>query len=381
MYSLLPDSCGEITKIFVHQTYLYTNGNQIGNDIVTDFLIKNRELGGKIELAVLSTYTNELEKKFLMNEYDRWLELVDDGKRIELQVSQSAERSLPYAQDIGIINVHPPLSAIMSKSSRVKDVPNLVNSISTLFSLCGFDIIQNELDYNLEGGYIYATKDLCLFSHDADSEIIKEFDQKGIFVDNIVGDLVSGLMEIINPGMMSHSIPTHVDLMFSVYESDDFLDVFFVDFTESLKLEPSFWGEREEYLVVRLLKSYSTKVKLVIEEISNSTSKEVREHQMPGRIGIEKIYFQGRIANALYLYSGANLLFNSINGETFAYYLHLPSDFDDVGTVNNAIEHELKGANITPIPISREEENLNLFEIQNSAGLRCIIKVLERKEI
>lgn len=378
LISLLPDSCGTIKKVLVHQTYTFKQGTQISNEILYDFLVQLKKLGGEIELSVLTTYRTEEENRFLTNEYDKWKTFVKKSYRAELLVKPKDAGELPYAQDIGVVLQSPEPSFIISKSPRITGIPSLKDKIEEVISQSGLIIIDKKSKYNLEGGYVYSSIEQCLYSNRQDKNILNSFAQDAIYVPNLIGDLLFGIMSIFNPSIAPRSIPTHVDLMFSAFETEEYLDVFFVDFSETLNQDPRFWGDPTETLLNLRLKEYSEKVEEVIGHIRDNACKEIRSHKVPGMIGQERIVYPQGTGVFTFVYSGANLLFDSINGKNYAFYLKMPSEYDETGLINTSIERALSDSNINAVPISRKDEADNLLEIKNSAGLRCIVKVLDR---
>jgi len=127
-------------------------------------------------------------------------------------------------------------------------------------------------------------------------------------------------------------------------------------------------------LLNREFHGWRTELQKMIDEIEKHL-KDVSFHKMPGVIGHEN-FAQWQ---AFFIYSGVNLLFSSDENKDYAFYLKFPNESNKDIQVNERIESTLRSASIVPIAITGNSEFANWAEIRNSAGVRCLIKVLSRK--
>ncbi len=374
MSFVLPDSKGSIQKILYHQICVYHEGKQAKTGLLLDFLKKLNSIGSKPELYVFRTFQNNSEKIFLEEEANDWKPLAKSLDYVNISIGKENERILSYAQDTCLILDSKKPSAIITKSHRY-DRFDSYSTIRDLLRKAGLQIIEPTNNFDLEGGYVYACSDILLFSNPEDKEIVKTFGQKPIFIENFANEWLDKLIFILYGLKNPQVLPVHVDLLFSVFEKEKTCYVFYVDFKEGI-LEYLEKNNLQSNLLDRYFAEWDLKIKKVVDEMRKN-NKNVISYKMPGIIG-QELFNSG---TACFIYSGANLLFHSEDNNDYAFYLKFPSKTNgDTGyRINIGIESTLKKANIAPIAISGEPEYTNILEIMNSAGLRCLIKVVARK--
>lgn len=376
MVSILPDSRGSIDKILFHQTSVYEEGRQIKKGIFETFLRNLNKIGVKPEIYVFATYRNESEQGFLEKETLDWTPLVKSMNYVAVQVDDDIWSKLPYAQDVCLILNSSVPAALMTKSIRFRQMRMLIAKIESLLQSAGLRIAQAQREFNLEGGYVYASSNVSLYSNPADRSILDSFKQEPVFVESVISHLVEQILSVLHPGLLSYYIPEHVDLVFSIFEGKESCEVFYVDFRETLSGSPIFWHGNRLTLLNRRLRQWDEKMQKLIKRIGKHL-RNASFHKVPGVIGYEKSLRAG----TPFVYSGANLLFHEGQKKDYAFYLKFPneSEEDTNFQIDNNIETALKSANVTPIPVAGYEESMNYVEIRNSAGIRCLAKVLARK--
>jgi virulence-associated protein VapD len=367
MSFVLPDSKGSIEKILYHQTYLYHKDKQIKSGLFENFLKSLNEVGTKPEVYVFRTFRTESERNFLEEEANDWKPLIKRLDYVNINVSIETFDILPYAQDIGLILNDNNPSVIITKSNRYRMIPQVLSKVANLLKIAGLQIVTSKKKFNLEGGYVYSSSTIILYSNPKDRRILKNFKQTPIFIENIIYNLLKNMFNIIRPGTILLGNIEHVDLIFSIFEKQDSYEVFYVDFKETAFNNPIFYGNHH-YLEI-IFREWDHELQNIFAKIRR-VLKNVNFHKIPGVCYLE---YQG-------IYSGANLLFHSQNNLDYAFYLKFPSEEEQYYGVqiNHKIETVLRNANITPIAITGYNEVTNMVEIQRSAGLRCLVKVLSR---
>jgi len=381
MVFVLPDSKGSIDKILFHHTAFHRYGKQVQRGLFKSFLENLNKASAIPEIYVIATYRNDSEKAFLEDEAKDWRSAAKSLAYENVQVDAGIWGKLPYAQDTCIVLNSEKPSAMITKSPRYSKMQTFFSKVESLLHNAGLEISRPEQNYNLEGGYIYACSQILLYSNADDREMLEAFEQEPIFVDDFVSRLTEEISSILFPGLASYSLPTHIDLMFSAFEKEDVCHVFYVDFREAILSDPSF-SNRQHVLLERRLHELDEKLEEIKKRIQKH-QKNVVFHKVPGIIGFERapeLDTRLYVANTVFVYSGANLLFHS-GKKDYAFYLKFPDEENPLGhQINDEIESALKDADLAPIAIHGSDEALNIFEIQNSAGLRCLMKVLSRTE-
>ena len=367
MSVVLPDSKGSIEKILYHQSYLYQKGKQIKTGLFENFLKNLNEIGTKPEVYVFRTFRTDSEKNFLEEEVNDWKTLVKSLDYVNINVSDETFDILPYAQDVGLILNTTKSSAIITQSPRYRNMQQLLAEVKNLLKMAGVQIVTSKKKFNLEGGYVYSSSNIILYSNPEDRRIIKDFKQISIFIESIINNLLKKMVNIIHPGTILFSNIEHVDLIFSIFEKQDIHEVFYVDFKEMTFNNTIFYAKHN--LLEIIFREWDHELQKIITKIRR-VLKNVRFHKIPGVCYLD----YGCI------YSGANLLFHSQNNKDYAFYLKFLREDETKYNVqiNDKIETTLRNANITPIAITGYNEVTNWFEIQRSAGIRCLVKVLSR---
>jgi len=173
----LPDSKGSIRKILFHQSSVFQNDRQISKGIFQNFLKNLNRIGMKPKIYVFATYRNDSERVFLEEEANQWKPLVQSLDHFGTRVSNQIWSRLAYAQDTCLIANSTKPVAIMTRSDRNKDMVHLLSK-SSLLKRAGFQIVEPEGNFTLEGGHVFASSKVLLYSNPKDQEILSSFEQK-----------------------------------------------------------------------------------------------------------------------------------------------------------------------------------------------------------
>lgn len=383
MYALLPDSKGLIRHIFYHHSPIRIGDTLIHEEILLNFLQCLNKVGKKPKLSVISTHVTDEEKVHLKIESRKWEKYVSNFFYKDVRITRDLFTAPPYAQDIGVVLEHPCNSFIISKSDRVRNFPGLVKTLEKVLERDSIRTQTFNIDYNLEGGYLLATSDNLFYSNPLDKDILKIISKKRFFIEDLISQLIKKILKIYNlVGVTIADLPTHVDMMLSFLERGDVLEIFYIDFKESTLLNP-FLNMEQYQSLERIFDEWNQSINKLLSRISKEF-KNTRVHKMPGVIAYDEIQtsMYGISGKSIlpYIYSGVNLLFHSYQKKDFAFYLKYPSDIEvSKGlSLNAEIENYLKSINVHAIPISGKYEVTNMNHIHNSAGMRCLIKVMSR---
>jgi len=333
MTFVLPDSKGSIHRILFHQTSTYRKEEQIRNGLLENFLDKLNTISVRPELFVFATYRDDSEKSFLKIEAQDWKHLVKRLNYVSIKVGNEIWSRLPYAQDVCLVLDSNKPAAIITKSMRFRNMRSLLSNVGKLLEGAELHIVKSERNFNLEGGYIYATSEILLYSNPEDQAIINTFKQKAIFVESVINQLLDKILNILYPGVVPLTLPNHVDMIFSVFEKEDSCYVFYVDFKEAILSSHMWFGNRLKLLERRFLE-YDSKLRKTMNEIRRCV-KDVTFIKMPGVIGFENVQY----GEAAFVYSGTNLLFHSEKSKNYAFYLEFPNE------IKNRIERFNQHAN------------------------------------
>lgn len=383
---VLPDSRGCIDKLLYHHSPVAQEGQITNEGIFRNFLTGFNKTGKKPMVYVIATYCNSSEKEALKKEADTWKDLVECLEYIDVQTTREFLKKPPYAQDTCIVLNSQKSSAIITKSSRVTNFQKFLSGVKKLITSAGLRIRKLEAKYNLEGGYEYATSTHLFYSNPDDKEIVKHSKQEPIFVDSLISDICEKMLEVFMKitGLTTTRLPDHVDLVISFLGRDDLFEVFYVDFRDTTLLNPLL-TDSQRILLKNRFDEWDKKMNKLLRKIETSLNR-VRFHKMPGVIGFESLpYSQYGVSGTAvlpYIYSGANLLFHSIHDRNYAFYLKYPNEIEEEQglEINRKIEHVLKTSDVNPLPVSGDSEITNLIHIQNSAGIRCLVKPLFRSQ-
>lgn len=372
MSFVLPDSKGSIHKILFHQSSAYQNDRQIRKGIFENLLKNLNRIGVKPKVYVFTTYRNNAERTFLEDEANDWKPFVSSLNYAQIKVSDEIWSKLAYAQDTCVITNPKKPAAIMTRAGRYRDMIRLLSKTGLLQN-AGLKIVKPRQNFILEGGHIYACTKILLYSNPKDREVVELFKQTPIFIKSIISELINGMLDILYPGTLTYNLPDHVDLIFSIFEREGSFDVFHVNFKEATLSSPIWYNYRRQILLNRRFKEWDNRLQKIIEKIKKRL-KNATFHKIPGFIGYETLPQR----REFFVYSGVNLLFHSDKDRDYAFYLKSPSEVNEHVQINQGIESALRSVNITPIPIIGKNEYMNLAEIRNSAGIRCLVKVLAR---
>jgi hypothetical protein len=383
MNVVLPDSRGGIAKLLFHHTSTYNQGRQIGRTLFGNLLKSLENIGTKPEVYAFATYRNDSERAFLQTEAENWKSFVKKLEYASIQVSNEMWSKLPYAQDTCLVLDSQKPSAIITKSLRFGKMQSLFREIEKLLESAGLEITRPEESFNFEGGYTYACSSALFYSSSEDRKMLETFGQKPIFIPSQISKLAEEIGYILRPSALPFSAEMHIDLMFSIFERDNSHHVFCVDFKNTILSDPLL-SDRQRILLGRRLEDWDRNIER-ISDIMNAHFKNMAFHRVPGVIGFERNHtldISGFAASALWVYSGANLLFHC-GKKDYAFYLKYPREDEELMDIqiNDEIESALKSAGIVPIAISETNESLNWTEIRNSAGARCLVKVLARENL
>jgi len=378
-FHVLSDSTGSIKKILFHQTAFYRENKQMKTGIFKNLLGHLNKTCVKPDVFVCSTYRTDSEKMLLEEEAREWEYLVNSLNRISIKVNDVFWTQLPYAQDTCIVLNSDKPTAIITNSTRYREMEDLLSVVKELIKRAGLKIFKPKCDFSLEGGHIYSCAKFLLYSNPEDREVIKTFKQKSVFVDSLISWLIDEMVNILHPGVLSRSSYDHVDLILSILERDNVFDVFYVDFKETALSSPIWYENRRQVLLQKRFREWDVRIQKVLSKIEKLVE-DVRFHKVPGVIGYETFLQNRFFRNEFFVYSGANLLFHSVKGKTYAFYLKFPSmtEEEEILQINGKIESAMKDADIIPIAIVGNNDFFNWHEILNSAGTRCLVKVLDR---
>ena len=383
MFSVLPDSKGCIEKVLYHHSPVRQCGKIVSEGIFRKFLEMLNRTGIKPMAYVLASYMDEDENESLKREADTWRNLLESLSYIDVEVKREFLSEPPYAQDICTVLESPKSSVIMAKSSCCLQFPEFISSAEELITSAGLEIIRLDMDYTLEGGYLQSTSSHLFYTDPKDGEIVKHFGQETLFIEDLINELLNKILHILSlSGITAAQLPTHVDLMFSFLERDNSFEVFYVDFRENTLKNP-FLTYKQFKSLEAVFDEWDEKMGKLCKKLA-SHIKNARFHKVPGVLDFEKInmalYGVQGTAVLPYIYSGVNLLFHTIGGRDYAFYLKYPTEIEELNDLifNEEIEKTLNSADITAIPISGDDEVTNFVHIRNSAGLRCLVKVLSR---
>lgn len=368
MPRILPDSRGRILKILYHHTPVRRQNALVREGIFGNFLRSFGSAGVKPEVYVLATYANRREREFLASEANGWTNLVNSLRYIDIKIG-SSERSLaPYAQDTCVIldSANP---RFITSSLSMSKAPRATRGVEKLLAESGLRPWRPKTEFNLEGGHVYATSGMLFYSDSLDATFIRASRQYALFVEDLISWLLGQISSILVPGSIGLGLPCHVDLVLSALEREDALHVFCVDFRETLLSAPLLTRE-QSFLLGRRLAEWDRKMNKLTDRIA-ARSENAVFHKVPGVLDL---------GPPAYVHSSANLLFHSTRGKVYAFYLKFPHRVEEENgiQINDRLDEVLKEANVSPMPISGEDEITNLTHIWNSAGLRCLIKVLAR---
>jgi hypothetical protein len=374
MMKLLSDSQGSIKKVLFHHAPIYYQGNLIQEGIFKSFLQGLNKTGVKPEVFVFATYENEEERESLAREANSWKGHVEHLEYAEIQITSADGSKPPYSQDTCIILDENSPSFILSKSIHFIKHPNVREGIADLLTRAKLHHKELPIEYYLEGGYVYATSNHLFYSNPIDHNVVRHFKHDAIFVESIISYIAEQILSVLVPGGLTVALPDHVDLIFSVFERKDSLDVFYVDFRDIMLASPML-SRNQRILLRRRFDEWDQKMKKLLDKIK-FLLKNVELYKVPGFIDFEK-----RPEGILpYVHSTANLLFHSINNKDYAFYLTFPHEIEEQTSIqiNKQIEDILKDVDISPIPVTGTNEITNMSHISNSAGARCLVKVLSR---
>jgi len=368
LFRVLPDSKGCIHKLLFHHAPIRQGGVLVREGIFGDFLGNLALTGVKPDVLVLATYENEDEKDFLADEAKCWRDLTGNLGYMEVMIDALERSRAPYPQDTCIVLDSDNPSFITSNLSKSK-APLSIAAIEKLLVASGLQDVLTTEECHLEGGYFYATTELLFYSDPYDRKIVESFEQEAVFVEDLINPLLEQILSILVPGGIGLGLPCHVDLMLSALEREDVLEVFCVDFREITSSSPLLTRE-QTYLLGRRFDAWDRQMKKVLDGI-RSKAGNVEFHEVPGFLDL---------GPPAHVHSGANLLFHSTEERDYAFYLKFPREIEDESCfqVNKILEETLKETDVTPIPVSGKREMTNLVHISNSAGFRCLVKVLAR---
>jgi hypothetical protein len=370
MLKVLPDSRGCIKKVLFHHAPVRLKGRLIQEGIFKNFLEGLNQTGVKPEVFVFATYVSEAEKKTLDLEANDWKNLAEHLEYVNVQIDSAERPTAPYAQDTCVVLDTGQPAFIMSGSSRFKEQPKVMVEAEKLLIKAKLRPKRLTTKYNLEGGYVYATSNHLFYSNPLDRQVVRQFTQDAIFVQSLISRIVEQILSVLAPGILPYAIPVHVDLMLSVLERNDSLDVFYVDFRETMLASP-FLSRNHRILLRRRFDEWDQNMEKLLDRIK-SRLKNVQLHKVPGLIDF------GGISPGVH--SAANLLFHSTKNKDYAFYLKYPREIEEQNNIqiNKQIEDVLRGADVSLIPVAGANEITNLNHVFNSAGLRCLVKVLSR---
>jgi len=393
LFKIIPDYGGAIKKLlWVGWPVYRQDKKQYKTGLIKNFLEKIKKTGVCPEVYALIKYSTEDEKKLLTEEVNEWNNLV---KSLECVYFKSD--MVIHAQDV--CTVLDSDSVIFSSLTDPFDLSDFGSLIKDLLSKKRFRVITPKVEYSLEGGYICATQNYVFFSNPKDNQIMANCAQTKIFVEDFLENTSYKLIKLLWPDlwhlvrMYTPPRPAHVDLILSAFEKEDYLGIFYSNYAETLSsLLSKINNDFSKWRLNRIIRNVEQIQKEILQKIEKSIKKKVVFYEMPGIIGFKSkegyhpCYENGTLRFSTvklpipYLYSGTNLLFHSIKGVDYAFYLKYPQDLTEkIGfEVNRKIKHALKEAGFIPVPISGTPEESNYASIYGSAGMRCLVKILSR---
>lgn len=225
------------------------------------------------------------------------------------------------------------------------------------------------------------------FSNPKDQEILKRCKQRKIFAQSLIGKLTDKLFHLQFPLATTIGLPDHVDMLLSAFETKETLEIFYVDFQESMA---SRFLSSDRYLrwkIDKIFGEYDREMMKFFEKIKKTVRKDVNFHKMPGIFDFKLITPNVPLVStksplaSVYVYSGANLLFHSTGDRDYAFYLKYPSNFEKEieYEVNRNIDEKSRRTGFHPVAVSGTPEESNIAHMFRSAGLRCLVKTLSRK--
>jgi hypothetical protein len=404
MFKIIPDYGGSIHKLLlVNGVVQNPEGQIVKTGFWENFLKEMKKTGFCPEIYVINTYRNDYEKKQLMDETDELNKLVKISECVYVKSD-----SHTFTQDIFTVldsksfilagPIIDPNSASIFATTYFSEKSNFDSVIKDLLCKIGFKLIKPKIEYSLEGGYICATENYVFFSNPKDEQILRSFSQIPIFVEDFLIDFFHDLVEILCPHLLLNSKLlnmkrlAHVDLLISAFEKDDYLGIFYSDFKESELLIDPINNDFFKWKFNRAIRKVKNTQAKLFEKIEKNSKKEVVFYEVPGILELlfEQGYRPFLNRNELdfnivtipkpEVYSGTNLLFHSVDGRDYAFYLKYPGDLaEKTGVdVNQKIENSLKKAGFIPMPTAGTPVESNYSCIYRSAGMRCLVKVLSR---
>lgn len=349
-----------------------------------NLLVNLRNVGIQPEVYAFSTYRNDFEKLSLQAEAEQWKPFVKTLEYTSIRVSNNVgSKKLPHAQDSCLVmNLQKP-SAILAKTLCDENVRDVRSEVESLLKKAGLEVITLKGNYRFEGGFTYACSENIFCSNIQDAKILKTLGQEPVTIPNPIGKLYSDAAYVMNPTLppILTSNEEHLDLLLSIFEKDGVHHIFIADFADFL-LDPNM-PETPTMLMKKRLAEYD----ISVERIKKTISKHVKNavfHKVPSAILLDDTpATMAKVGNPeISIYSGANLLYTSA-AKDYAFYLKFPKETEELMDIqiNQEIESVLKEAGIVPIAVSDSDESNNLGDILDSAGTRCLVKVLARENI